>query len=252
VCGHSDVYDKDELIADGWKKFPNKRCKTCRSSMKRWQTARRVFVELDELRMNEEVEYLRFVTLTKREWNIMIYDKDNHKSKNHKQFDHENSTKGPKFADNHTHSSENFRSYIDEQKLKLKGTATRFFRNWRNRNQWWKSREVNGQIWPECVETPQEDGSVKLHFHFHMVVVSKYLDNRVRKGAKYPDDSRFQTEWGGIVDVRAVKDYKVKYQVKGEVREGCGRKACMKYLSKYISKAKGWRSQPIGDWKYKK
>ena len=74
VCGNSDVYDKDELIADGWKNFPNKRCKSCRSSMKRWQTAKRIFVELDLLRMNEEIEYLRFVTFTRKEWNIISID----------------------------------------------------------------------------------------------------------------------------------------------------------------------------------
>lgn len=219
ICGDSNVYDKDELIADGWMKFPNKRCKTCRSSMKRWQTARRVFVELDLLRMNEEIKYLRFVTLTKREWNMITTEPE-----------------------------------VDKKKLKTK--ATRQFRNWRDRNEWWKSRNAMGQFWPECVETPQKDGSIKLHFHFHMVLVSEYLDNKVKtwnhQGAQYSIDgmSKFQREWGGIVDVRAVKDYQVKYQVKGEIRKGCGRKACMKYLSKYISKAKGWRSQPIGKWKY--
>ncbi len=229
ICGDSNVYDKDALVADGWKKFPNKRCKTCRSSMKRWQTARRVFVELDELRMNEEVEYLRFVTLTRREWNIIVPDS------------------GLPLPES---DSEPTSLTIQKEKQKLKKLATKQFRNWRFRNEWWKSRNAMGQFWPECVETPQKDGSVKLHFHFHMVLVSKYLDNRIRKGTKYPDDSRFQGEWGGIVDVRAVKDYQVKYQVKGETRKGCGRKACMKYLSKYISKAKGWRSQPIGKWKY--
>ncbi len=221
ICGNSNVYDKDELIADGWKKFPNKRCKTCRSSMKRWQTARRVFVELDELRMNEEVEYLRFVTLTRKDWTVIIESFDSARA-------------------------------LNEYKNKHKTKCVRSYRNWRDRNDWWKTREVNGQWWPECVVTPMENGKVKLHFHMHMVVVSKYLDNRVRKGTQYPDDSRFQREWGGIIDVRAVKNYKVKYRVKGEIREGCGRKACMRYLSKYISKAKGWRSQPIGDWKYKK
>lgn len=222
------LHQKGCLIAEGWKEFPNKRCGACRSHMKRWQTAKRVFVGLEEHRINQEIEYLRFITWTRREWNIIV----------------------PPGSD------------IELQKNKLKKKSVAQFRLWRQRNQWWISKEANGQYWPECTEKEVEDGT-QLHFHIHAVVVCGYLDNRpireccwkpcrCKKSAqgRVVGDSRCYKEWGGIMDVRAVKDFKVPYQHKGETRYGCGRKACMRYLSKYISKARGWRSVPIGKWKY--
>lgn len=214
-------HDEMALARDGWKEFPTRRCSMCRSHMKRWRTAKRVFVELDELRMNEEIKYLRFCTFTRRAWNILVREED-----------------------------------AAEEKRKLKSRSVNQFRLWRQRNAWWKSRNANGQYWPECVETLEEDGQMRLHFHIHAVLVCEFLDNKPKRsadGAKIVADSKCYQEWGGIFDVKAVKDYQVPYQVAGETRKGCGRKACMKYLSKYISKAKGWRSQPIGEWrKWKK
>lgn len=215
---YGEFYPVEELIANGWKKFPNKRCKSCRSAMKRWQTARKVFIELDELRLNEGIDYLRFVTFTRRSWNCLVSE-----------------------------------ASVESEKNKLKKRAIAKFRKWRQRNAWWISRNANGQYWAECVETLEENGMMRLHFHVHCVLVCEYLDNRPRKhGDAVTGDSKCYTEWGRVMDVRAIKDHQVPYQVAGKTRKGCGRKACMRYLSKYISKAKGWRSQPIGKWKYDK
>lgn len=208
--------------------FP-KRCPPCRSRHKRWSNALKVFVKLDELRLNEEIEYLRFVTKTRKEWVTWIPHEED----------------------------------LELARNELKKKCNRQARNWRDRNTWWKSREVLGQFWPECKVTGVGkiiDGSLvmgyQLQFHQHMILVSKWLDNKPKTagdgvlGKKVViDDSKFYKEWGGIVDVRAVKDYKNNwYIVKGEPRRGCGKKACVNYLSKYITKARGWKSQKIGKW----
>jgi len=207
--------------------FP-KRCKKCRSRQKKWTNAANVFVKLDLLRMNEGYQHLRFVTFTRKEWNLFIpLDELSNKE------------------------------FLREEHKKK---CIRSFRNWRDRNSWWQSREAMGQYWPECTEKAVWDGygfeGIELHFHTHCILVSKYLDNRP-KGLWHLDqngkpmiteDSKFYKEWGGIVDVRSVKDYQVKYQHKGETRKGCGRKACMNYLVKYITKADGWKSAKIGKW----
>lgn len=201
--------------------FP-KRCPECQSTARRWTHAAKVFVRMDEIRINEGFDHLRFVTLTRANWNLLVPMNDLSKKN---QFREE-----------------------------LKQKSIRSFRNWRHRNKWWQSRNALGQYWPECTESPVWNGvefvGIKLHFHVHCIFVSKYLDNRpnMNQWKHYQGDSTFYKEWGGIVDVRSVKDYKNKYQVKGETRYGCGRKACMRYLSKYISKAKGWQSGKIGKW----
>lgn len=224
------AHNHDQLEDEGWKLYMKKRCAKHRRAIKRWQHAKKVFIRLDELRMNEGLEHLRFVTLTKKEWN-------------------------------QTYGTEEFDA--DKMKNHLKKRALRAFRNWRHRNQWWQSKNANGQYWPECVVTPvlNQIGSleaVRLHFHLHCVIVSEYLDNRPGETWIETDqdgnehihngDSEFFQEWGGIVDVRSVKNWQVKYTHKGEERRGCGRKACMKYLTKYISKADNWRSGKIGTW----
>lgn len=208
--------------------FP-KRCKKCRSRHKRWSNALKVFVKLDELRMNEEIEYLRFVTKTRKDWVIWI----------------------PWFLDLPGHMNA----------LKIK--CNKIARTWRERNTWWNSKNPLGQVWPECKVTGVGkiiDGRLvmgyQLQFHQHMILVSEFLDNQPVTmgdgilGKKVViDDSEFYKEWGGIVDVRAVKDWKNNwYIVKGEARRGCGKKMCVNYLSKYITKAKGWNSQKIGKW----
>lgn len=207
--------------------FP-KRCKKCRSRQKKYTNAVNKFVRLDELRMNEEIDYLRFVTKTRKEWVQWI----------------------PWFS--------NFEGHREEQKKRCNRQA----RNWRHRNEWWISKNALGQYWPECKVTGVGriiDGKLvmgyQMQFHQHMVLVSKYLNNKPKTmGDGVPgkpvviDHSPFHKEWGGIVDVRAVKDFQVKYQHKGETRRGCGKKACVNYLTKYISKARGWASRKIGEW----
>jgi len=230
----NDSFLSDSSIAQ--RAFP-KRCAKCKSRHNRWSNAMNKFVKLDELRLNEEIEHLRFVTKTRKEWVTW-----------------------------HPHHDEfNLREHMDE----LKTRCNRQARNWRHRKEWWKSKNALGQFWPECKVTGVgyiHQGKLimgyQLQFHQHMILVSKFLDNRpirdccnkpCRCPKKYQgaviDDSRFYKEWGGIVDVRAVKDWKNNYyMVKGKYRRGCGKKACVSYLSKYITKARGWSSQKIGEW----
>lgn len=204
--------------------FP-KRCKPCRSKHKRYQNALRKFIILDELRLNEGIPNLKFLTKTRLDWNIWI-----------------------------PHGEE-----LQKARNELKEKANRQARNWRFRNEWWKSHNPLGQYWSECVITPIGkiiDGVLimgyQLHFHQHMILVSKHLDNKPKINVitkEILDDSPFFKEWGGIVHIKKVQDYKNNwYMVKGKYRRGCGKHACVNYLSKYISKAQGWSSQKIGDW----
>lgn len=195
------------------------RCKRCKSMSRKWTNAKKKFVEMDILRYDRGIEHLRFVTLTHEMWSYRVSPES-----------------------------------VLEQREQLKRRAIKKFNNWRQRNEWWISKEPVGQIWPECVVTPVWEGygfdEVKLHFHLHMILVSEYLDNKPvyginSEGEPYLGDSRFHKEWGGIVDVRAVKDYQVPYNHNGKTRKGCGRKACMRYLVKYITKSDTWRSIPI-------
>ncbi len=213
--------------------FP-KRCAKCRSRHKRWSNAMNKFVKLDEVRMNEEIEYLRFVTKTRKEWVTW-----------------------------HPHHDE---FILKEHMDDLKKKCNRQARNWRARNTWWQSKNALGQFWPECKVTGVgyiHEGKLimgyQLQFHQHMILVSEYLNNVPPKMEMTNNqgeiinvvvgDSEFYKEWGGIVDVRAVKDWGNNYyMVKGKYRRGCGKRACVSYLSKYITKARGWSSQKIGDW----
>jgi hypothetical protein len=218
----------EELIIEDYKEYIHKRCRSCRSMKKKWRRAKETFVTLDELRINEGIEVLRFVTQTRSEWTVIIP----------------------------------FEQCGDLARLKdeHKSSCLRSFRNWRYQNTWWQSREALGRYWPECVETLVWDGftplGMKLHFHTHSILVSKYLDNKPKlniitidgTNVDIMEDSKFCQEWGGIVDVRAVKDYKQRYVHNGIEHLGCGRKACMRYLIKYISKAEHWKSAKIGKW----
>ncbi len=226
-------HNRMTLLEEDYKEYPRKRCSKHRSQLRKWQHAKRVFVRLDEQRMNMGEDHLRFVTLTRESWNILIpmdeLDQLEIIQEKHKQY------------------------------------CTRSFRNFRDRNDWWKSKEALGQLWPECKHNAEWNGvefvGIRLHFHVHCIIVSKHLCNRPVRSCceracycpkdmqgEVIDNSRFFKEWGGIVDVRSVKDYQVKYQHKGETRKGCGRKACMRYLSKYITKAENWKSVKIGKW----
>lgn len=196
------------------------RCKKCKSASSKYTRANAVFVRLDELRANAEVDCLRFTTFTHKKWNRWV----------------------PHGCD-----------LLENQNI-LKSQSLKQARNWRHRNAWWQTREAVGQYWPECTikgEGKIIDGKLhlgyRLHFHIHCILVSKYLDNKVIEEPVHMD-SKFFREWGGIVDVRSVENYNVPYNHKGETRYGCGRKACLRYLTKYITKAKGWKSGKIGIW----
>ncbi len=102
--------DEDIRLEDeGYKLYIEKRCVKHRRAIKRWQHAKKVFVRLDEHRMNEEYEHLRFVTMTRREWNLEVPVTEGHS--------------------------------IDKKKNLLKKRALQSFRNWRFRNLWWKSKK---------------------------------------------------------------------------------------------------------------
>ena len=106
--------------------FPH-RCKKCASRMKRWTTAARNYDRLDLLRMLEGRHCLRFLTLTREEWNQVI-------------------TIQPGVE-------------LWKEAEAIKKQATRQFRNWRNRNKYWISREAKGQAYYECTMKPVRPGS---------------------------------------------------------------------------------------------
>ncbi len=220
---------RQDLLKEGYKRYIAKRCKKHAAQAKRYSRAVKTFVQLDEIRMNEDIKVLRFLTLTHPKWTVII--------------PFEQCGDIAAIQDAH------------------KRTCLKHWRNWRYQNKWWISRNALGRYWPECVQTVVWNGwtcvGIQLHFHTHSIIVSKYLDNEAKLdyGVKVPDgkavfqeDSRFHKEWGGIVDVRSVKDYQREYVVRGETRKGCGRKACVNYLTKYITKANHWKSQKIGKW----
>ena len=222
-------YAREDLLKEGYERYIAKRCKKHAAQAKRYSRAVKTFVQLDEIRMNEDIEHLRFVTLTHPKWTVIV------------PFE----------------QCGDIASIMDAHKTK----CLKHWRNWRYQNKWWISRNALGRYWPECVQTVVWDkwtpAGMQLHFHTHSIIVSKYLDNKPKLdyGVKVPDgeavfqeDSRFHREWGGIVDVRSVKDYQHEYVVRGETRKGCGRKACVNYLTKYITKANHWKSCKIGKW----
>ena len=224
-----EFYKRENLLEDGYERYMAQRCKKHAAQAKRYSRAVKTFVQLDEIRMNEELDVLRFVTLTHPKWTVTI------------PFE----------------QCGDIASIMDAHKTK----CLKHWRNWRYQNKWWISRNALGRYWPECVQTVVWNGwspaGMQLHFHTHSIIVSKYLDNKPKLdyGVKVPDgeavfqeDSRFHKEWGGIVDVRSVKDYQREYVVRGETRKGCGRKACVNYLTKYITKANHWKSCKIGKW----
>ena len=143
-------HDRMTLLEDGYKEHPSKRCSKHRSQLGKWQHAKSVFVHLDELRMNAEMQHLRFVTKTRKEWNILV-------------------------------PMDQLAELTSIQE-KHKQKCIRSWRNWRDRNKWWSTREALGQYWPECKHNAEWNGvefvGIRLHFHVHCVIVSEYLDNR--------------------------------------------------------------------------
>ncbi len=223
---------KSKMFAAHWPE----RCKKCKSRMKRWTTAARKYDQLEMLRMFEGRHCLRFLTLTREEWNVKV-------------------PVGLDLQDSlflHGHPSNASPPTLWEEAEKLKKMATRQFRNWRNRNKYWVSREAKGQAYYECTMKPVWKGwgwdEVQLHFHIHTVVCSKRIENKdiqidLDTLNEIPMSTTIQREWGGIVDVRACKTWKHK---DGAVKTS--KRFVMNYLVDYINKSPHWQSVPFGDW----
>ena len=198
--------------------FPD-RCKKCRSRMKRWTCAAKNYDKLELLRLLEGRHCLRFLTLTRESWNVNVVPGE---------------TRLWECADI------------------LKKTAVKQFRNWRTRNKYWISREAKGQAFYECTMKPVWNGwgwdKVQLHFHIHMVVCSKRIENSdiqvdMDTLEHIPMSTTIQREWGGIVDVRKCKTWKHK---DGETKTS--KRFVMNYLIDYINKSPHWQSTKFGDW----
>ena len=194
------------------------RCPKCKSRMKRWTCAARNYDQLEILRTLEGRHCLRFLTLTREEWNVKIPQGE----------------------------SPWGRAEI------MKKQATRQFRNWRTRNKYWISREAKGQAYYECTMKPVWNGwgwdEIQLHFHIHTVVCSKRIENKdiqinIDTLEEIPMSTTIQREWGGIVDVRACKTWKHK---DGAVKTS--KRFVMNYLVDYINKSPHWQSTKFGDW----
>jgi hypothetical protein len=177
--------------------FPH-RCRRCASRMKRWTTAARNYDQLEILRVLEGRHCLRFLTLTKEEWNVKV------------------PVSGLPLPES---DSEPTSPTLWGEAEKLKKIATRQFRNWRNRNKYWQSREAKGQCYYEVTMKPVWNGwgfdEVQLHFHIHMVVCSKRIENKdiqidLDTLEPIPMSTTIQREWGGIVDVRKCRTWKHK------------------------------------------
>ncbi len=197
--------------------FPD-RCKKCRSRMKRWTCAARNYDKLELLRQLEGRHCLRFVTLTRESWNERVC------------------------------SNTDLWSHAEV----MKKAAVKQFRNWRTRNKYWISREAKGQAFYECTMKPVWNGwgwdEVQLHFHIHMVVCSKRIENSdiqvdMDTLEHIPMSTTIQREWGGIVDVRKCKTWKHK---DGETKTS--KRFVMNYLVDYINKSPHWQSTKFGDW----
>ncbi len=209
---------KSKMFAAHWPE----RCKKCKSRMKRWTCAARKYDQLEILRQMEGRHCLRFLTLTRESWNVTI------------SLDELSTT------------------IVWEIAEKLKKKATRQFRNWRNRNKYWISREAKGQAYYECTMKPVWNGwgwdEVQLHFHIHTVVCSKRIENKDiqidwNTLKPIPMSTTIQREWGGVVDVRKCKTWKHK---DGAVKTS--KRFVMNYLVDYINKSPHWQSVPFGDW----
>ncbi len=197
--------------------FPE-RCRRCKARMKRYTCAARNYDRLELLRIMRGRHNLKFVTWTKPEWNVKISLGDS--------------------------------SWNEAEKLKKK--ATRQFRNWRMRNDYWKSREATGQCYYEVTMKPVWKGwgwdEVQLHFHIHSVICSKRIENQdiqvdLDTLEQIPMSTTIQREWGGIVDVRKCRTWKHK---DGEVKTS--KRFVIRYLVDYITKSPHWQSTKFGDW----
>ncbi len=193
--------------------------------MKRWTCAARNYDKLELLRQLEGRHCLRFVTLTREEWNVKV-SPDN--------------------------DCNNVSGTLWGEAEILKKKAVKQFRNWRTRNKYWQSREAKGQCYYEVTMKPVWNGwgfdEVQLHFHIHMVVCSKRIENKdiqidLDTLEPIPMSTTIQREWGRIVDVRKCRTWKHK---DGEVKTS--KRFVMNYLVDYINKSPHWQSTKFGDW----
>ncbi len=212
--------------------FPH-RCNKCKSRMKRWTCAARNYDQLEILRQLEGRHCLRFLTLTRESWNVKV------------------PTSGFLFQGLPDVPQPTSPTLWGEAE-KIKKLATRQFRNWRSRNKYWISREAKGQAYYEVTMKPVWNGwgfdEVQLHFHIHMVVCSKRIENQdiqfdIDTLEEIPMSTTIQREWGGIVDVRKCRTWKHK---DGEVKTS--KRFVMNYLVDYINKSPHWQSTKFGDW----
>ncbi len=201
--------------------FPE-RCKVCKARMKRYTRAARNYDRLELLRIMRGRPNLKFVTWTRPEWNVRY---------------------SPSVSSDKT---------IWEVAEELKKKATRQFRNWRDRNKYWKSREATGQNYYEVTMKPVWKGwgwdEIQLHFHIHSVICSKRIENQdiqvdLDTLQEIPMSTTIQREWGGIVDVRKCKTWKHK---DGEIKTS--KRFVIRYLVDYITKSPHWQSTKFGDW----
>ncbi len=194
------------------------RCKRCKARMKRYTCAARNYDRLELLRILRGRHNLKFVTWTRPEWNIKV----------------------PVSA-----------TLWDEAE-KLKKSGVRQFRNWRTRNDYWKSREATGQCYYEVTMKPVWKGwgfdEVQLHFHIHSVICSKRIENQdiqvdLDTLEQIPMSTTIQREWGGIVDVRKCRTWKHK-----DGKTKTSKRFVIRYLVDYITKSPHWQSTKFGDW----
>ncbi len=197
--------------------FPE-RCPRCKSRMKRWTCAARNYDQLEILRTLEGRHCLRFITFTHDMWNITV----------------------PSTAD------------LWAEAEVLKKAAVLKHKQWRFRNKYWNTREAKGQAYYECTMKPVWNGwgfdEIQLHFHIHMVVCSKRIENKdiqinLDTLEPIPMSTTIQREWGGIVDVRKCRTWKHK---DGEIKTS--KRFVMNYLVDYINKSPHWQSTKFGDW----
>jgi len=226
-----------------------KRCKRCKARMKRYTCAARNYDRLELLRILRGRPNLKFVTWTRPEWNVILPLEQDTTCKsdcthNACKYDHTEC--------NGYQSKNTSDSYLWEETEKLKRTATRQFRNWRNRNKYWKSREATGQCYYEVTMKPVWKGwgwdEIQLHFHIHSVICSKRIENQdiqidLDTLEQIPMSTTIQREWGGIVDVRKCRTWKHKDE---EVKTS--KRFVIRYLVDYITKSPHWQSTKFGDW----
>ncbi len=222
------------------------RCKRCKARMKRYTCAARNYDRLELLRILRGRHNLKFVTWTRPEWNVIIPidcrdNKQNSSSTLERSLDDKNNRRTDKSP-----------SYFWAEAEKLKKMATRQFRNWRNRNKYWKSREAAGQCYYEVTMKPVWKGwgwdEVQLHFHIHSVICSKRIENQdiqvdLDTLEQIPMSTTIQREWGGIVDVRKCRTWKHK-----DGKTKTSKRFVIRYLVDYITKSPHWQSTKFGDW----